>query len=238
MNALRNIVLGVGVAGMVSCGGGVGEVVALLGYVGAAGGIYFVDADKKTAAREPRDCGAFGECQIFLSVGNATNEELYLSTFPVTANGDLGSGNCNNVTGTISGKKLQLPGCFSGEFKSVSEVLSDDGNTRLLFNFFPNFTEGVWTDINNAKYRIKFIGTNGVQASGCELDDVTKTPLTLNYLNPDIDAGVYASIQGVNINRPGGVEAWNAEYVGTGGLRLTRGAVVRELQRRVGSDAC
>jgi hypothetical protein len=238
MNALRSGVVGIGIAGMVSCGGGVGEVIAVLGYAGAAGGIYTVDDDKTTVALEHRACAGGGDCNLFLNVGNATNAELYQSTFPVTASGDLGSGNCGNVTGTISGRKLQLPGCFSGEFKSVSEVVSDDGNMRLLFSFFPNFTDGAWFDINNAKYRIKFTGTNGVQASGCELDDVTKTPTTLDYLNPDLDAGVYASIQNVKIIRPGGVETWAAEYFGTAGLRLTRGTLVRELQRRSVNETC
>ena len=256
-NAKRPWRAGLGLAAVLAgCGGGVGELLLVLGYAGAGGGDYFLDGDISTAKLDRVEtCGpaANSTCQITLNVqGSAAvpfPNFLFDHRYGVSTTGTGvlgGSTRCDSnlgVTGTVDERRLDIPGCFTGNYKTVDEVVSDDGRSRLLFNYRADYEQGAWFDIRNDKYRLKFTATDDPderRASGCEISDTVKTTLVeLDYVDSDVDNGVFAAVREVRFSRPGAAQAevWSAEMVGASGLRLTRGTQTLELERRRGSAA-
>lgn len=225
------------VAALASCGG---ETLAVLGFIGSAGGDFVVDADPNTAGLQRKAGCAQGDCRINVSFDPPLGDErLYASTLSVRATGDVGgaANACNDVPGRIAGRRLELGSCFQGEFKSLNEVLSDDGQTRLFFdNVSPSIDEGVWFNIHDSNQRFKF--TSG--QTGCERVGSASTPLTVDIQLSDTEATPpsFAGINNLTIQRTTGAEVFSGQFVGISGMRLTRAGQTLELERRRGTETC
>jgi len=227
---------------LTACGGGE---LAILGYIGAAGGSYVIDATPATAAVDEQLCGASDSSLSIVPDPSVDFFNYYASSYAITANGNLGSGNCSNRAGTVNGAAVSIPGCFTGSFRNVNELLSSDGQTLLRYSGF-NFnstrlTEGVWTDLARENYRIKLsgqtVGSTSGTATGCALNGSASEAVSVTFTTADNNSpstGRLASVDTVTI---GGL-SWSAEMVGVSGLRLTRGGTVMQLARRTGSDTC
>lgn len=218
---------------LVACGGG--EVVAILGALGAGGGDWLVDADPNAAGYQPRaNCGpgANDLCTINVNPG-----ELYRRDYAITGGGTMPGCTTANLTGTVTDAvNVSLPGCFVGRLLSVNEALSSDGRIRAYFDFFPNMTTGVWVDIQDDGHR--FVFTSG--SAGCEIAGSTRRALTLtiqasNFRQfADGSATTLVSRTSVTALTVAGAPArtFAGEFVGASGLRLTRSGETIELQRR------
>jgi hypothetical protein len=221
-------------AAVTACGG---DVIAVLGALGAAGGDFTLDADPATARLETRLSDPNDEFSdplgINIQVDDGANgglgENLFDESFPVVVNrGSLGGASCAGVRGTITGDRLDLGSCFRGRYENVNRVVSDDGRTVLRFDSFnPNLTIGIWVDIQNTSRRVKFTSNN----EGCELRGSTPTgnAVTVEQIDSDPSTGAIDSMRNFRI----GSRVWaQGEYVGASGLRLTGGPETLELERR------
>ncbi|HEY6133282.1 MAG TPA: hypothetical protein VIW70_04835 [Rubrivivax sp.] len=221
-------------AAVAACGG---DVIAVLGALGAAGGDFTLDANPATAQLETRlsDPGnPFSDpLGINIQVDDGANgglgENLFDESFPVRVNsGSLGGANCAGVTGRITGDRLDLGNCFRGRYENVNRVVSDDGTVVLRFDSFsPNLSIGIWVDIQQTSRRIKFISNS----AGCELKSGTPTgnAVTVEQVDSDASTGAIDSMKNFRI----GDRVWaQGEYVGASGLRLTGGQDTLELERR------
>jgi hypothetical protein len=213
-----------------ACGG---DVIAVLGALGAAGGVYTFDADPTTAKLETRR-SEIADQVLFISIqidgdNNGLGRNFFDESFPVTVTGgSLGGADCTNTKGRVNGDRLELGTCFQGRFENVNRVVSDDGKVVLRFdNFNPNLSTGIWVDIQNTSRRIKFTS----DTTGCELNGSTPTgnQVTLVQVDSDSSTGVYNSVQTFTL----GNKVWaTGEYVGASGLRLTGTPETLELERR------
>lgn len=233
MNDARRIAA-VGLAALVvACGGGA---VAVLGFIGPAGGDFNVDGNAALGGLQPQfNCGV-DPCALNVQVASTNNpatgtpwERLYDSAFDVEWTSNLTAppacvltGNATG-TGRVDGNKVTLGSCFVGQSVSVIEMVSNDGALRLFFNFVPNFTDGVWVDIHDGGRRFKF----GAADTVCQLT-TPKTFGTYFATATDLPNGAPPSVSMVI----GGV-TWNGGFVGVSALRLSRsGGNLLELQRQ------
>ena len=217
MAKLRLTLLTVATA-LVACGGGIGELVAVLGTIGGAGGNFEV----------------VGSPALVVNIGpeNNTDDNFFASSYAVQVlgNGSLGgTTQCAGVHGTITGDRLDLgANCFRGRYTSANRVLSDDGKLVLWFDqFSPSLSTGIWVDINTPTRRIKFTS----DLAGCEIVDGAPSGNKVSLLqNPNIVASLTTnSVSQFRI----GTQVWaNGEYVGISGLRLSGGPSTLELERR------
>lgn len=215
---------------LAACGGG--AAIAVLGSLGAGGGDWFVDADNTAAGYQPRrNCGG-QTCTI-----NINPESLYQRDYAITAGGTL-PGCSGSHAGTVSDAvNVSIPGCFTGRFLSVNEMVSNDGQLHAYFDFFPSMSTGVWVDIQDDSHRLVFTSN----AAGCEVNGTTKRTLTLAIQNSNFrsyanDTPTPTLVSNTSITRltiqgtP--VREFTGEFVGASGLRLTRSGETIELQRR------
>lgn len=223
-------------AALAACGG---ETVAVLGFIGSAGGSWFQDAKPAEGAGEVglqlrSSCGA-GADDCFINIQPAAgNQSLYAAAFDVTFTSNL-PGCATSGTGRASAARLTLTGCFSGDYVNINQALSDDRATRMFFNFTPNLAQGVWSEIQSGQRRFAFI-SNG---QGCELASPTARQVTVVLSPADIrnPAGPFeTTISSFTIAGDGA--AWQGRFVGVSGMRLVRGNEVLELERRAGSASC
>lgn len=235
MFALKLSRAGVVVAALTlaACGGG--GVLAVLGFIGSAGGDWLQDGDATQPGLQTlKTCGPFGSdlCGINLQpVGGST--PLFSTAFDVSYNNATLPGCPATGQGRADGRRLVLNGCFSGNYVTLNEAVSDDGKTRMFFDFTPPLAGGVWVEIQSGSRRFAF--TNNTD--GCELLTprlrVTVVLSESDILNP---AGPFeTTIQAFAI---GNDTPWRGKFVGISGMRLTRGSEVMELERRPGNDAC
>jgi len=224
-------------AALAACGGG--EVVAVLGFIGSAGGSWLQDDKPAEGAGEVglqlrSTCGAGAE-ECFINIQPAAgSQSLYGEAFDVTFTSNL-PGCATSGAGRASGTRLTLTGCFSGEYVTINQALSDDRATRMFFNFTPDLAQGVWVEIQTGQRRFAFI-SNG---QGCELSSPTARQVTVVLNRSDIrnPAGPFeTTISSFAI--AGDATAWQGRFVGVSGMRLVRGNEVLELERRTGSASC
>jgi len=219
---------------MAACGG---DVIAVLGALGAAGGNYPLDANSATAKLETRPSDPNNPnsdpLAITITIDGAAQgqlgQNLFDESFPVTVvSGSLGGADCTNTKGTVTGDRLDLGSCFRGRYENVNRVVSDDGKVVLRFDQFnPNLSTGIWVDIQNTSRRIKFTSNS----AGCELKGSAPTgnQVTVVQVDSNPNTGVYNSVQNFTI----GSKVWaTGEYVGASGLRLTGTPEMLELERR------
>lgn len=221
---------------LAACGG---ETVAVLGFIGAAGGSWLQDDQPGEGVGEVglqlrSNCGA-GDEDCFINIQPAAgSESLYEAAFDVTFTSNL-PGCVASGTGRASGTRLTLTGCFSGDYVNINQALSDDRATRMFFNFTPDLAQGVWVEIQSGQRRFAFI-SNG---QGCELASPTARLVTVDMSPADIrnPAGPFETTI-ASFTVAGDGAAWQGRFVGVSGMRLTRGNQVLELERRQGSANC
>ena len=221
---------------LAACGG---ETVAVLGFIGAAGGSWLQDDKPGEGAGEVglqlRETCGDGTETCFVNIQPASGvQSLYATDFDVTFTSNL-PGCAASGTGRVSGPRLTLTGCFSGAYVNINQALSDDRATRMFFNFTPNLALGVWVEIHSGQRRFAFI-SNG---QGCELASPTTRQVTVVLSPADIrnPAGPFeTTISSFTIAGDGA--AWQGRFDGVSGMRLTRGNEVLELERRPGTDTC
>ncbi len=234
MNTTLRIAAVSATAFLLSCGGS--ELIAVLGFIGPAGGDFNVDGNSAQPGLQPQlACGA-DPCVINVQVAATNNpatgtpwERLYDSAFDLewTSNRTTPSAcvlpaNAKG-SGRVDGRKITLGSCFVGESVSVIEMVSTDGATRLFFNFTPNFTDGVWVDIHDESRRFKFDSGS----AACQLTTPTKTVGTYSSTATDLPSGTAPAVTLVI-----GGQTWSGGFFGVSSLRLTRTGATMELQRR------
>lgn len=227
---------------LTSCGGGVGELVAAVAFIGSAGGDWRLDRDSAQPGLQEGadDCGDGDDpCTINIAAENPPN--LYASAFNVFYSGFLPgcpTSSSGTPTGRIDGKRISLPGCFSGEYVTINEVLSDSGTTRMFFGADVQLTTGVWVEIQDEQRRFQFVDNDddGIIAvnNGCEYSAAGRPAVrvVLNKARLTNAAGPFeTTIASFTITGDAG-GPWSGRFVGISAMRLTRGSSVLELQRR------
>jgi len=237
MRSWRSLAAGGALAALVACGGG--EVVAVLGFLGSAGGSWLQDDKPAEGPGEAglqlrSNCGG-GAADCFINIQPANGvRSLYAPDFDLSFTSNLPDCVASG-TGRASGNRLTLTGCFSGRYLNINQALSDDGTKRMFFNFAPDLVPGVWVEIQHGQRRFAFSAND----RGCELTSPTTTAVAISLSPADIrnPAGPFeTTISSFTI--AGGGAAWQGRFVGVSGMRLTRGNEVLELQRREDSDTC
>jgi hypothetical protein len=215
---------------LVACGGG--EIVAVFSFIGSAGGDWVVDDPAQTGFQQRRDCGPGDDEGCVINI-QPINRSPFASAFGVSFTGNLQG--CPDVArrdGTVAGDRIELPGCFSGRYLSINEVVSNDGRVRAHFDTeVPELTTGVWVEIQRERRRFKFQSNS----AGCELTTPVRTAVAVTIEPADLGAGRLQTL--ITAFTIGG-ETWSGNFVGISGIRLTRGGELLELQRRDLNDAC
>lgn len=227
---------------LVACGGG--EILAIVSFVGSAGGDWQVDDPALAGFQSRSDCGvpANQDCAVNIQISGVRS--LYGTDFNVTYTGNLpgcpsGSGADPAKAGTVSGQRITLPDCFTGRYVTINEALSDDGSIRAFFDSeVPNLTEGVWVEIQDEQRRFKFTSDPFVRdttdVAGCELTSPATTPASLTVAAADIGAGRLQTELTLTVAG----EVWSGSFEGISGMKLTRGTEVLALQRRDLAGGC
>jgi len=221
-----------------SCGGG--ELIAVLGFIGSAGGSWLQDDQPSEQAGQVglqlrSNCGQSGDADCFINIQPADgNERLYEQDFDLSYTSNL-PGCATAGTGRASGKRLVLNGCFSGEYVTVNQALSDNAQVRMFFDFTPVLSEGIWVEIQEGRRRFGF----NDDSRGCELTSPAATPVLVSVSRSQVrnPAGPFETTLS-SFAIQGGGAAWQGRFVGISGLRLTRGNEVLELERRAGVHGC
>lgn len=220
---------------LASCGG---ETLALLGFLGAAGGDWIQDDQPDEAVGNVglqirSTCGAFGNEQCSINIQPVGTQNLYTTDFDLTFTANL-PGCVASGTGRATGRRLVLTSCFTGEYVTINQSLSDDRTTRMFFNFTPSLAQGVWTEIQSGQRRFAFSDNS----TGCQLGNPA-TPVAVVITSADITAvgGPYeTTISSFTVQGAGA--AWAGRFSGISAMRLTRGAEVLDLERRDSADTC
>ena len=232
-------VCALGAAALAACGGG--EVLAIVSFLGSAGGDWVVDDPVAAGFQQRLDCGAAGDEGCFVNIQISGVRSLYATDFAVSYTGNLpGCPSVARTDGTVRAQRISLPGCFSGRYASINEAVSDDGSIRAYFDSeVPDLSTGVWVEIQRGERRFKFTASPLVRdtsdIAGCELTTPTPTPAAGAIAAADRAAGqLQTEITAFTV---GGV-TWSGRFEGISGMKLTRGGEVLELQRRDLPGAC
>lgn len=222
---------------LTSCGG---DLIAVVGFIGSAGGDWLQDdqPSEQGAAvglQLRSTCGAGGneDCRINIQPAGA-GQTLFAQEFDLTYTSNL-PGCAATGTGRATGKRLQLNGCFTGEYVTINQAVSDSGSVRMFFDFTPVLQDGIWVEVQQGTRRFGFNN----DTDGCELTTPTTTPVQIAISRSQVQnpAGPFeTTIASFTIQGGGG--AWQGRFVGISGMRLTRGNEVLELERRAGVETC
>jgi hypothetical protein len=209
-------------AALTSCGG---DVLAVVSFIGSAGGDWVIDDPSVAGFQQRADCG--GPCVI--NIQRLDPEDPFATNFRVSYTGTLsGCPSASRNDGTVSGRRISLPGCFTGQYVTINEALADDGRDRGYFDSeTPSLAEGVWVEIQDQRRRFKFEDNS----TGCELTTPTATRVDVTIVLADLGAIPPVLQTTIATFTVGGV-TWNGEFVGLSGMRLVRGGEVLELERR------
>lgn len=222
---------------VVACGG---EVLAALSFIGSAGGDWRVDDPALAGFQQRQNCGAQSNESCAINIQPIGTQSLYASDFALSYTGNLpGCPAVARTDGRATGKRISLPGCFSGQYLTINEALSDDGTVRAFFDTsVPDLTTGVWVEIQDGRRRFKFknnpVAQDVTAIQGCELT-TPPTTVTATVSAASIDAGrLQTTIAPFTI----GTQTWSGEFVGLSGMRLVRSGEGLELERRNESGSC
>ncbi len=229
----------VGVAALAACGGG--EVLAVLGTLGAGGGDWLVDAQPAVAGYQPlRTCGDGGNqpCRITIFPGS-----LYERDYAVVGGGNFGGCVASPAGQVRNAVDVTIPGCFTGTIVSVNEAVSGDGQLRAYFDFDPDMVSGTWVDIHDDTHRFVFFD----DANGCESVGGTRRPLTYTIERSNFGALAEGpapavviartTVSSLTVSTPT-ARTFSGEFVGASSLRLSRSGETIELQRRDVAGSC
>jgi len=238
---------------LASCGGG--ELIAAVAFIGSAGGDWNADGDSTQPGQQDRELcandvngvGVPGTEQCRINITAANPPALYDSAFDVRYSGNLPGCPLDPTDGgRVDGKRINLPGCFAGEYVTINEAVSDSGDDRMFFDFVPSLTDGVWVEIQDERRRFAFTNSNddgtNTTGTGCEFSAASLPAVTVVLANSNVDgpAGPFeTTITSFTITGDA-AGAWSGRFIGTSGMRLTRGDDVLKLERRdeVASPAC
>ena len=121
-------------ATVAACGGG--EILAIVQFVGSVGGDWVIDDAAQSGFQQRSNCGAGGTEGCVVNIQPIGTQNLFSPDLNVSYTGNLPG--CPpavaRTDGSISGNRITLPGCFSGQYLSINEALSDDGANRAYFD--------------------------------------------------------------------------------------------------------
>jgi hypothetical protein len=235
MQARKAWLAGVGAAALITACGG--ETLALLGFIGAAGGDWLQDDQPDESSGQVglqlrSTCGPGGNEACAINIQPVGGQSLYATDFDLSFTSNL-PGCVASGTGRASARRLTLTGCFTGEYLTINQALSDDRTVRMFFNFVPDLPQGVWTEIHSGQRRFVFVDNS----TGCELGNPA-IPVSVNISPADITnpAGPFeTTISSFTVQ---GSAPWQGRFDGVSAMRLTRGNEVLELQRRDTAGSC
>ena len=239
-----------------ACGGGV---IAIVSFVGSAGGDWNFGSVVGGSLQRQSNCGAGGNSDCVINIQRNDPFNAFATDFNVSYTGNLpgcpdpdilipppappaapNTPTPARTDGTVRGERIQLPGCFSGRYVTINEVVSDDGTRRAFFDSeVPNLRTGVWVEIHHGQRRFKFNDDPLIQdttaISGCELSAPAPNGVSLTVIAADIGAD---RLQTTIVNFVAAGQTWSGAFLGASGMRLTRGSEVMELERRDLAGAC
>jgi hypothetical protein len=217
---------------LAACGGGA---LLVLGFIGSAGGSWTQDGDPNQPGLQVLDtCGQFGgeRCEVSVQpVGNG-GAPLFSSAYDITYSSATLRDCPASGQGRVDGRRMVLDGCFSGEFVTLNEVLSDNGRVRMFVDATPFLQGGVWVELQNGQQRFAFKNNT----DGCKLGAPPLRVTVILRLSDIFNGGPYeTTIQTFAI---GNDAPYSGKFVGISAMRLTRGNEVLELERRPGNETC
>lgn len=215
--------------GVAACGGGV---LAIVSFVGSAGGDWQFDNPQLAGFQQRSNCGAGGNEGCVINIQPIGGQDLFASDFALSYTGNLpGCPAVARTDGRASGTRITLPGCFSGNYVTINEALSDNGVDRAFFDSaVPTLPQGVWVEIQDERRRFKFTS----DTAGCELT-TPRTAVAVTILPADL---TIPRLQTAITNFTVGGVTWTGSFTGMSGMRLTRTGEVMELERRNLPDQC
>jgi hypothetical protein len=208
-------------------------VLAVVQFVGSVGGSWLVDDAAVAGFQQRRNCGPQGDEGCFVNVQAIGTQNLFTGNLAVSYTGNLpGCPSTPRTDGSISGKRVVLPGCFSGSYVTINEVVSDSGADRAFFDSsVPDLTVGVWVEVQGGNRRFKFT-SNG---TGCELTTATKVPVNLTLSPASLPQAILETTISAFII---GTEVYTGGFDGLSSLRLTSSSGTLWLERRDESGTC
>jgi hypothetical protein len=215
---------------LTACGGGV---LAIVSFIGSAGGDWQFDNPQLAGFQQRSNCGAGGNDGCVINIQPIGGQDLFASDFALSFTGNLpGCPSVARTDGRANGTRITLPGCFSGNYVTINEALSDNGIDRAFFDSaVPTLPQGVWVEIQDEQRRFKFTS----DSAGCELTN-PRTAVTVTILPADL---TIPRLQTAITNFTVGGVTWTGSFTGMSGMRLTRaGGEVMELERRNLPDNC
>jgi len=217
----------------VSCGGGVGEVIAVAAFLGTGGGQFRLEPRPVPANHDIFDDGM--TLSLTSDASGTVAPDFYASGYDINVINVTGSRlqSCSNQKGRVEGDRVTIPNCFSGRYENVNRMISDDGSRALYHEFNPNLTTGLWVDVNDANRAYKF-ASNTV---ACEYTGGTKRAASVVRRNASVTQSQQGQpftlvVSGITSLAVVGGSTWTGEFIGISGLRLTSGSTSVELQRR------
>jgi hypothetical protein len=212
---------------LASCGG---DILAAVAFIGSAGGDWQIDGNAQPGLQLRSDCGAAGneECTINISPVGGSPQDPFAKAFDVTYSGTMpGCAAVVGRTGRIDGKRISLPGCYTGEYVNANEALSDSG-IRAFFDFRPDLEPGIWVEIQDGQRRFKFTDNT----AGCEYTAPTRPAVVVSVVNSQVRDAAGPFETTIGSFAIGGAAAYSGVFVGVSGMSLRRGDEVLELERR------
>lgn len=217
----------------VSCGGGVGELIAVAAFLGSGGGQFQLEPRPV-----PATYGIFDDAMTLSLTSDAAGTvapDLYASGYNINVIGVNGVRlqACSNRSGRVEGDRVTIGNCFSGRYENVNRIVSDDGTRALYHEFDPNLTTGLWVDVNDAGRAFKFVGSS----VACEYAGSTKRAASVVRRSASITQAQVGQpftlvTSGITSLAVVGGSTWTGEFIGISGLRLRSGSTTLELQRR------
>lgn len=229
---------------LAACGGGVGELLLVAGFLGSGGGQYFLD-NNSLPGFQSVDCGG-QPCSVSITVDAPRDPnsglpvfDLYATAYAVRVSGSVSG--CVSATGRVQGRNVLLGDCIAGQYVNPNLIRSDDGRRELFHDFIPDLTTGVWVDVNNTDQRFKF--TSG--SAGCEITSSGKKPLRVTVTSSNYSE----MVSGIpnTVLRPRTVitsltvtngASWNGDFIGASSMQLTGGGRSIEVERRNQAANC
>jgi hypothetical protein len=226
----KTLKVGLLAAGLGACGGG--DILAIVSFVGSAGGDWQFDNPQLAGFQQRSNCGAGGNEGCVINIQPIGGQNLFVNDFALSFTGNLpGCPSVARTDGRATGTRINLPGCFSGNYVTINEALSDNGIDRAFFDSaVPTLPQGVWVEIQDGQRRFKFTS----DSAGCELT-TPRAAVTVAIVPADLTIPrLQTEITSFTV---GGV-TWTGSFTGMSGMRLTRGNDVMELERRNLPDQC
>lgn len=221
---------------LAACGGG--EVLAVIGFLGSAGGDWKFDNPAIAGFQRLKNCGTNNppDANCFINIQIDGTRDLFATSFNVRYQGNVGTcPGSQTAGGRVDGDRVTLPNCFSGRYVNINEVVSDSGTMRAYFDSeVPDETVGVWVEIQQGIRRFKF---GNVASQRCELT-TPRTSATITIDPAVIDENPALFKPQTTITMVVGGRTWSGVFVGMSGMRLTSGSDVMELERRNLPDVC